>query len=394
VLDRDVVCDAIVSGLKRSPVVGLLGPRQCGKTTLAREVAASNALFLDLENPRDLALLDEPFMFLGQQRGLVVIDEVQRRPELFPVLRVLADRKPLPARFLLLGSASPELLQQSSETLAGRIAFIELTGFDITEVGAATADKLWRRGGFPRAFLAGSETKSVAWRRDFVATFVERDLPQLGFNIPAAHMRRFWAMLAHYHGQIWNGADLARSLAISEVTVKRYVDILTGALVVRQLQPWLENLGKRQVKSPKVYIRDSGLLHTLLDVDTAKQLLMHPKSGASWEGFAVETVLQLIKPRSSYFWATHEGAELDLMIPADGKRWGFEFKRADSPTRSKSMQIAKHDLGLAELFVVYPGDRIYQIGDGMTAVGLALLPQLLTARKLMRKSRVRSKSVD
>jgi uncharacterized protein len=390
VLDRNIVYGAIQSGLKRSPVVGLLGPRQCGKTTLAREVAASNALFLDLENPRDLALLDAPMMFLAQQRGLVVIDEVQRRPELFPVLRVLADRKPLPARFLLLGSASPELLQQSSETLAGRIAFIEMTGFDITEVGAASADKLWRRGGFPRTFLAGSEAKSAAWRRDFVATFVERDLRQLGFNIPAAHMRRFWAMLAHYHGQIWNGADLARSLAISEVTVKRYVDILTGALVVRQLQPWLENIGKRQVKSPKVYVRDSGLLHTLLDIDTAKQLMMHPKSGASWEGFAVETVLQLIKPRSSYFWATHEGAELDLMIPLNGKRWGFEFKRADAPTRTKSMQIANHDLGLAELFVVYPGDRIYQIGDGMTAVGLALLPQLLTARKLMHKPRSRS----
>lgn len=381
-ITRSVLHSQLQTALKSVPIVALLGPRQCGKTTLAREVATGAKLFLDLENPLDLALLDEPMTFLGPQRGLVVIDEVQRKPDLFAILRVLADRKPLPAKFLLLGSASPDLLRQSSETLAGRITFIEMAGFDLTEVGTAATDKLWRRGGFPRSFLAGSESKSVAWRRDFIATFVERDLAQLGFRIPALHMQRFWSMLAHYHGQVWNGAELARSLAISEMTVKRYVDILSGALVVRQLQPWIENLGKRQVKSPKVYIRDTGLLHTLLGIDDAKQLYSHPKSGASWEGFAVETVLRLAAPRDAYFWATHEGAELDLMFVAKGQRWGFEFKRSDAPKKTKSMEIAKHDLGLHEIFTVCPGKFIHPIGTAITAVGIESLPELLKQRKI------------
>ena len=382
VLARERLHAKLVRALKRAPVVALLGPRQCGKTTLARTFVRPTTTFLDLENPRDLALLDEPLTFLEPLRGLVVIDEVQRRPELFPVLRVLADRTPRRTQFLLLGSASPQLLRQSSESLAGRIAFIELGGFDLSETGERSAPKLWRRGGFPRSFLAPSEASSVAWRRDFIATFVERDLPQLGFQIPAAHTRRFWAMLAHYHGQIWNGAELARSLAIGEVTVKRYVDILSGALVVRQLQPWLENSRKRQVKSPKVYIRDSGLLHTLLGIDDVRQLNVHPKGGASWEGFALETVLGLVAPREAYFWATHEGAELDLMVPAGGERWGFEFKRADAPKKTKSMEIAKHDLGLRELFAVHPGSGTAPIGDRVTAVGIESLPALLKQRRL------------
>jgi uncharacterized protein len=387
VISRDELEKSLVSALERAPVVALLGPRQCGKTTLARGIAGTRATFLDLENPRDLALLGEPMTFLGSLRGLVVIDEVQRRPELFPVLRVLADRKPLRARFLLLGSASPAMLRQSSETLAGRIAFIEMTGFDLTEVGNAHCEKLWRRGGFPRAFLARNEAASVTWRTDFISTFVERDIPQLGFQIPAAQMRRFWAMLAHYHGQIWNAAELARSLAIGEVTIKRYVDILSGALVVRQLQPWLENLGKRQVKSPKVYVRDTGILHTLLGIDSARQLSMHPKSGASWEGFALETVLKQLAPREAYFWATHEGAELDLMVVAGGERWGFEFKRADAPTKTRSMQIAQADLKLREVFVVHPGAGVFAVGERMRSVGIESLHDVLVQSGLAKKPR-------
>ncbi len=379
-ISRTELSHLVQSTLRQSPVVALLGPRQCGKTTLARELVDEKATFLDLENPLDAALLNEPMTFLEPLRGVVVIDEVQRKPELFPVLRVLADRKPLKARFLLLGSAAPELLRQSSETLAGRIAFIELSGFSLSEVGAQHAQKLWRRGGFPRSFLAQNEARSVAWRNDFISTFVERDLAQLGFQIPAAHMRRFWAMLAHYHGQIWSGAELARSLSIGEVTVKRYVDLLCGALVVRQLQPWIENLGKRQVKSPKVYIRDSGLLHTLLQIDTAKQLWMHPKSGASWEGFALETVLRLTGAREAYFWATHEGAELDLMLPLKGARYGFEFKRADAPQKTKSMGIAKKDLGLKEVVLVHPSGKIASMGEGFTAVGLESMADFLVQR--------------
>lgn len=372
------------SALKNAPVVALLGPRQCGKTTLARRVAPPHCTYLDLENPRDLGLLDEPLTALEPLRGLVVIDEVQRRPDLFPVLRVLADRRRTPARFLILGSASPELLRQSSETLAGRIAFVEMAGFALEEVGAAKLARLWCRGGMPRSFLAKTERASVDWRRDFVSTFVERDLRELGFQIPAVQIRRFWAMLAHYHGQIWSGAELARSLGIGESTVRRYVDVLTGALAVRQLQPWHENLGKRQVKSAKVYVRDSGVLHTLLGIEDRHQLAVHPKSGASWEGFALETVLRAVEPREAYFWATHEGAELDLMLTSRGARWGFEFKRVDAPRATKSMQIARKDLGLREVLVVHPGPGTHRLGDGISAVGLGALGEALAARKLVR----------
>ncbi|MBK8999117.1 MAG: ATP-binding protein [Myxococcales bacterium] len=374
----------VKAALKNAPVVALLGPRQCGKTTMARLVAPPHCTYLDLENPRDLAVLDEPLTALTPLRGLVVIDEVQRRPELFPVLRVLVDRRRTPARFLILGSASPELLRQSSETLAGRIAFVEMAGFALEEVGAAKLDRLWTRGGMPRSYLARTERASVDWRRDFVSTFVERDLRELGFQIPSAQMRRFWAMLAHYHGQIWSGAELARSLGIGESTVRRYVDILTGALVVRQLQPWHENLGKRQVKSAKVYVRDSGVLHTLLGIEDRHQLALHPKSGASWEGFALETVLRVVDPREAYFWATHEGAELDLMLTSRGERWGFEFKRVDAPRATKSMQIARSDLGLREVLVVHPGPGTHRLGDGVSAVGLSALGEALAARKLVR----------
>jgi len=371
-LPRPEAAAAVRSALSRNPVVALLGPRQCGKSTLARQLAAGagRTLFLDLEDPADLAVLGEPMQALAGFRGLVVLDEVQRRPDLFPLLRVLADRRPLPARFLVLGSASPELLRQSSETLAGRIAFIDLAGFTLREIGPDQAGRLWQRGGFPRSFLAGSEARSVAWREDFVRTFVERDLGQLGFRLPAAAMRRFWTMLAHYHGQTWNASEIGRSLGVSDQTTRSYLDALTGALFVRQLPPWYENLGKRQTKAPRIYIRDSGLFHTLMGLPDRRALLAHPKLGASWEGFAIEQVIARFPTRDTYFWSTHAGAELDLFLLTGGKRIGFEFKFNDSPSTTKSMRIALADLKLDHLWVVHPGSRRYALGDRLEAIGL------------------------
>ena len=371
-LPRTEAAAAVRSALSRNPVVALLGPRQCGKSTLARQLAAAagRTLFLDLEHPADLAVLAEPMQALAGFRGLVVLDEVQRRPDLFPILRVLADRRPLPARFLVLGSASPELLRQSSETLAGRIAFIDLAGFTLREIGPDQAGRLWQRGGFPRSFLAGSEARSVAWREDFVRTFVERDLGQLGFRLPAAAMRRFWTMLAHYHGQTWNASEIGRSLGVSDQTTRSYLDALTGALFVRQLPPWYENLGKRQTKAPRIYIRDSGLFHTLMGLPDWRARLAHPKLGASWEGFAIEQVIDRFPTRDTYFWSTHAGAELDLFLLTGGKRIGFEFKFNDSPSTTKSMRIALADLKLDHLWVVHPGSRRYVLGDRIEAIGL------------------------
>jgi uncharacterized protein len=358
-------------GLRRSRVVALVGPRQCGKTTLARElVPAGSPRYFDLENPRSLARLDEPMTALERLRGLVVIDEIQRRPELFPVLRVLADRKPLPARFLVLGSASPELLRQSAESLAGRIEVVTLSGFSLGEVGANALDRLWLRGGFPPAYLARSAEDSFAWRRELVLTFLERDLPQLGVSVPAAALLRFWNMLAHYHGGIWNAAEFARSLGVSEPTVRRYLDLLSGLFMVRQLPPWHENIGKRQVKSPKVYVRDSGLLHQLLGVKTEAELLDHPRCGASWEGFAIEETLKAIRPDEACFWATHTGAELDLLLLKDGRRLGVEVKRADAPRLTPSMRAALHDLRLEQLVVLYPGATRYPLADRVTVLPL------------------------
>ncbi|MDI1320863.1 MAG: ATP-binding protein [bacterium] len=374
-IPRDSVAAAVRRALTKNPVVALLGPRQCGKSTLARQIAAGSRrpTFLDLENPADLAVLAEPMQALAGFRGLVVLDEVQRRPELFPVLRVLADRQPLPARFLVLGSASVDLLQQSSETLAGRMAFIDLAGFTLAEVGPAQLERLWRRGGFPRSFLAASEAQSAGWRADFVRTFVERDLGQLGFNLPAAAVQRFWTMLAHYHGQTWNASELGRSLGVSDQTTRTYLDALTGALFVRQLAPWFENVGKRQTKAPKIYIRDSGIFHTLMGLADRRALLSHPKLGASWEGFAVEEVLARFPTRDAYFWATHAGAELDLLLLRNGRRIGFEFKFTDTPTTTKSMRIALADLKLDHLWVVHPGVHRHPLAERIEAIGLAEL---------------------
>lgn len=367
---------AVRAALDRSPAVALIGPRQVGKTTLARSLLAPDSPnYFDLEDPAVEAQLASPITALKDLRGLVVIDEIQHAPELFKPLRVLIDRADSPARFLLLGSASPALLRQSSESLAGRIEVIETAGFDLAEVGIEQQDRLWWRGGFPRSFTAASDVASRTWRREFIRTTVERDLPQLGFNAPAPAIYRFWAMLAHYHGQVWNAADPARSLGVSEGTVRRYLDWLTQAFLVRQLQPWHANLGKRQVKSPKLYFRDSGLLHELLGVADAAALARHPRSGASWEGFALEQVLRLAQPDEAYFWATHAGAELDLLMIKDGRRVGVEFKRGDAPSVTASMRTALADLALETLYVVYPGDRRYRMAENVEAVPLwSVLP--------------------
>ncbi|HSB69847.1 MAG TPA: ATP-binding protein [Candidatus Methylomirabilis sp.] len=373
-IERPRVLDEIRRGLNRSQVVALVGPRQSGKTTLARQLVPAESLnYFDLEDPVSLARLDEPMTALAGLRGLVVIDEVQRRPELFPMLRVLADRTPLPARFLVLGSASPDLLRQSSESLAGRLETIILSGFSLIEVGVAAQTRHWVRGGFPRAFLARSLAECVAWRKQFIQAFLERDLPQLGVTIPAPALLRFWTMLAHMHGQVWSAADPARSLGVGEPTVRRYLDLLTGLFLVRQLPPWHENLGKRQVKAPKIYFRDSGMLHQLLGIRSEKDLLAHPKCGASWEGYALEETLKATRPDAAYFWATYQGAELDLLLFKSGRRMGVEFKRMDAPTLTPSMRIALRDLRLEGLVVLHPGTASYPLAERVHVTPLAAL---------------------
>jgi predicted AAA+ superfamily ATPase len=364
----------IRAALKRSRVTALIGPRQSGKTTLARQIVAPNSpAYFDLEDPRSLARLAEPMTALAPLRGVVVIDEIQRRPDLFPILRVLADRRPPPARFLILGSASPDLLRQSSETLAGRMETVTLSGFGLDELGPAALRRHWRRGGFPPAYLGRSEQASFVWRQQFIHTYLERDLPQLGITIPAATLFRFWTMLAHYHGGVWNAAEAARSLGVTEPTARRYVDLLAGLFMVRQLQPWHENLKKRQVKAPKVYVRDSGLLHALLGLASEREIVSHPKVGASWEGYAIEETLRVVRPDAAYFWATHTGAELDLLLLKSGRRYGVEVKFQDAPRLTASMRIALTDLGLEHLTVLYPGDLRYDLDRRVTVIPLAQL---------------------
>jgi uncharacterized protein len=371
-IERAGLVARLRAAIRANPVTALTGPRQCGKTTLAREIAASTrAEFFDLEDPVSQRRLAEPMTALRQLKGLVVIDEVQRQPNLFPILRVLADRKPLSARFLVLGSASPELLRQSSETLAGRVAFVEMGGFGLEEVGSDALRKLWWRGRFPRAFLARSEAASREWQENFIRTFLERDISMFGVQVPAPTLRRMWSMLAHYHGQLWNASEISRSLGEAHTTVKRHLDLLTSTLMVRQLQPWFENLGKRQVKSPKVYLRDPGVLHALLGIPSFRALEGHPKIGASWEGFVVEEVVQAAGERNCYFWATQSGAELDVLVMAGGKRYGVEVKYKDAPGMTKSMRVALEDLKLERLFVVYPGLESYRLEARVEAVPAA-----------------------
>jgi len=377
-IERKKIKSAIQTALKRSRVVVLLGPRQCGKTTLARQFVPFDSLnYFDLEDPSSLVRLNEPMTALQNLKGTVVIDEIQRRPELFPILRVLSDRHPLPARFLILGSASPTLLRQSSESLAGRQETINIGGLTLADVGIKRHDLHWLRGGLPLSFLAKNETDSLAWRKSFIQTFLERDIPQLGITTPGPTLLRFWSMLAHYSGQIWNAAEPARSLGISEPSVRRYLDILEGVFIVRQLKPWHENLKKRQVKSPKVYFRDSGLLHQMLGIRTMTDLLLNPKCGASWEGYIVEEVLTMTEPDEAFFWATHAGAELDLLLLKGNKRIGIEIKRSDAPGLTPSMRAAMNDLGLNKLFVIYPGAKRYTLGRNIEVLPVTDLTDAL-----------------
>lgn len=382
-LARFVLESSVRAALGRSRGVVLSGPRQSGKSTLAqRFLARQSPNYFDLEYPPHAQRLNEPAQTLEALQGLVVIDEVQLRPGLFPLLRVLMDRSDAPGQYLLLGSASPALLRQSGESLLGRVETLEVTGFDLGEVSADQAGysdeaamRLWLRGGFPRAYLAASDEDSLAWRAHAIADHVRVDMPQFGINIAAPAMLRFWTMLAHYHGQVWSAAPPAQSMGVSEPTIRRYLDTLTQTLMIRQLQPWHENLGKRQVKAPKIYFRDTGLLHALLGIATVAQLVTHPLCGASWEGFALEQVLRIARPHQAYFWATHQGAELDLLMFKGQQRVGVEFKRADAPRVTPSMRIAMHDLKLDTLYVVYPGLHRFRLADGIEAVPLwALLP--------------------
>jgi hypothetical protein len=375
-IPRPSATEAIRTALDRSRIVALLGPRQCGKTTLARQfVSPESANYFDLEDPLSLARLDEAMTTLRSLTGLVVIDEIQRRPELFPNLRVLADRDPLPSRFLILGSACPALLRQSSESLAGRLDTVRIGGLTLSDVGIKNQEKYWLRGGLPLSFLARSETDSLAWRKNFIQTFLERDIPQLGIGTPAPTLFRFWTMLAHYHGQIWNAAEPARSLGVNESTVRRYLDLLEGVFMVRQLPPWHANLKKRQVKSPKIYFRDSGLLHQLLGIRTQEDLLSHPKCGASWEGYIIETLLACVQPDEAYFWATYAGAEIDLLLFKNGGRLGIEIKRADAPRLTPSMRSALTDLSLDRLLVVYPGERGYKLAENIDVIPVSFLAE-------------------
>jgi predicted AAA+ superfamily ATPase len=358
--------------LDQAPIVALLGPRQCGKTTLARLIAGNaETLYLDLERPADRRRLEAPMQALEGRSGLVVLDEIQRMPELFEILRVLADDSHTTARFLILGSASPYLVRGVSESLAGRVAFVDLGGFATDETGVDSLSKLWLRGGFPRSYLAAGDDESLEWREDFARTFLERDIPALGISIPAETMRRFWTMLAHMHAELWNGSAIGRSLGISDKTARRHLDLLSGAYMVRVVPPWFENLKKRQVKSPKIYLRDSGLLHLFLGIANRDQLLGHPKLGSSWEGFVVEHILDRLSARRAYSWATHQGSELDLLVFHRGRRLGFEVKFSDAPVLTRSMHIARDDLELDSLWVIHPGENSWPMAKGIEAVAFS-----------------------
>jgi uncharacterized protein len=371
---REALIQSLERDLQRSPAVALLGPRQTGKTTLARELASRlQGRVFDLEDPSDAAALQNPMLVLGALRGLVILDEVQRAPDLFPVLRVLLDRPDVPARFLLLGSASPHLVKGVTESLAGRIAFHEMQGFQLEEVGDDAMRILWNRGGFPRSFLAADDQRSFLWRRDFVRTFIEKDFATLGLGATPRSLGRLWTMAAHYHGQILNASELGRSLGETNKTVQKHLDMLAGGFMLRLLPPWFENLGKRLVRSPKLFLRDPGLLHGLLGIADEGALLGHPKLGASWEGFAMEQILARFPHSDPYFWATQGGAELDLFLDLGGKRLGFEFKVDDAPRMTRSLGSACTDLKLDRLYVVTPRGKPYPLTEDVEAIPLGEL---------------------
>jgi predicted AAA+ superfamily ATPase len=375
-MKRERLVRSIREALLVNPVVAILGPRQSGKTTIAREFGVYPSLnYFDLEDPIDLARLDNPKLALSELKGLVIVDEIQRRPELFPILRVLVDRPNNTTRFLILGSASRDLIKQSSETLAGRISHIEVSPFSLGEVSSESIQNLWLRGGFPRSYLASSDRESIVWREEYIRTYLERDLPMLGIQIPSQAIRRFWMMLAHYHGQIFNASELGRSMQLSDTTVRRYLEILCSTFMVGTLQPWFENIAKRQVKTPKVFIRDSGILHSLIGIHSHDELHTNPKLGASWEGFALEEVRRAYHCRDQdcYFWAVHEQAELDLLIIKDGRRLGFEVKYTDSPKVTKSMKSALELLKLDSLTIVCPGAARFQLADQIAVCGIEVV---------------------
>lgn len=381
-IKRPSSIEQLSNALRRSPVTALLGPRQCGKTTLARMFCQNrNATYFDLESRPDQTRLQNPELVLGGLKGTVILDEIQSMPELFNVLRVLVDRPKNQTRFLILSSVSPELMKKSSETLAGRVEFVELTGFTLAEIKPKDERKLWLRGGFPRSFLASSDMDSASWREGFIRTFLERDIPQLGISIPAAAMRRFWTMLAHYHGQIWNASELGRAMGFSDKTMRGYLDILSGTFMIRQLMPWHENLSKRQVKAPKIYFRDSGILHQLLILTDYKALTGHPRVGASWEGFALEQTLGVLDTRQIYFWSTYSGAELDLFFLHDGRRYGVEFKYSEAPVATKSIHSALETLNLEHLWIVYPGNTQYPVHEKITVLPLQNIGGLKFSKK-------------
>jgi len=375
ILEREQDRNAIAQLMRVFPVTAILGPRQAGKTTLAKTFQPDH--YFDLENPRDLAVLDQPQLALENLEGLIMIDEIQRKPALFSLLRYLVDQQHN-QKYLILGSASSSLKQQSGESLAGRIGYYYLSGFNLPEVGASHYRKLWLRGGFPRSYLADGLEESRLWRENFIATFLERDLAALGSAIPSSTMYRFWVMLSHYHGQTLNYSELGRSFGISDHTVKKYISILEDTFMIRLLLPWHANVGKRLVKSPKLYIRDAGLFHTIQNIHQESDLLMNPKLGASWEGFAVEeTVAQLGKrDNEAFFYGTHNGVEVDLYWQSDGRPYGAEFKYMDAPKRTKSMHRAIADLKLAHLYVIYPGDRQYALSKQITVLPIQQLGRL------------------
>ena len=377
---RAELLSAVTDALSEAPVVALLGARQVGKTTLAGQIASAwpgaSALYdLEVAAVRE-ALSATPDRLLRNTDGLVVIDEVQRMPALFELLRPICDDPNRQAVFLLLGSASWELIKGVSETLAGRILFVDVGGFSLREVGSEHQDRLWMRGGFPRAWLARSSAAWTRWMQSFTRTFLERDIPALGVRTAPEALGRFWRMLAHYHGQTWNASEFGRSMDVSATAVNRYRDLLAGTFMVRVLPPWFENLGKRIVKSPKVYLRDSGILHFLLGLDEMTELAMHPRYGASWEGFALEQTLLAHSERGAYFYGTQRGAELDLLLLRRGRRWGFEFRCTDAPRTTKSMRVVLEDLGLEHLWVVYPGALEYPLAEEITALPLGNIGDL------------------
>ncbi len=373
-IERHTLYAQIQAALQRSRIVALVGPRQSGKTTLARRFVPTDTVnYFDLEDPVSLNRLGEPMTALRELTGLVVIDEIQRLPTLLPLLRVLADRQPLPARFLILGSASPDLIRTASESLAGRLETISIHGFSLAEIGQDHLKQHWLRGGFPLSYLAANDIESQVWRKNFIQTFLERDLPQWGIRIPSATLLRFWTMLAHYHGQIWNASEAARSFGVSVMTIRRYLDILEGVFMIRVLQPWYANIQKRQIKSPKIYFRDSGLLHSLLGIFSEWDLYTHPKTGASWEGYAIEEAIKAIHPDEVYYWGTHNGAELDLLLLKNGERIGIECKRMDAPRLTPSMKISVENLHLERLIVLYPGDKQYPLAARINVMPLVHL---------------------